>query len=293
MTLEQHLEALKAAHRFQVRKLILVRSLWLMVLAGLVFLYTDLFFQLGDPTRLSLDVLFVAALLAVAILTRHWLTRATSEARRVARLIEEGNPDLRNDLVNAIDFRETLERGAPQPVSTELMQQQIGLATERARAVKRLDSLKPPSLRLEARVLLGSVAVACLLALVFMGHFSAVVPRYLDPFGDHPPYSPTQLSLDPAGATVDYGQSLKIGARAAGPKPTSVSLVLLDKNIPGSKSDEVIRLLRSEPGCDGVPILILSGERLTKSEVAALGANDAVQKPFDVAALVQQIRRYV
>ena len=76
-------------------------------------------------------------------------------------------------------------------------------------------------------------------------------------------------------------------------RETRPSLVLLDKNIPGNSSDEVIRLLRSEPGCDGIPILILSGERLTKSEVSALGANDAVQKPFDVAALVQQIRRYV
>jgi len=229
MTLERQLAALQTAHRRQARKLVAVRSLWLAILAGLALLYVDLFLQLGDPTRLWLELGVGAALVSVAILTGRRLTRATSEERRVARLIEEGNPDLRNDLVNAIDFRETLERGAPQPVSTELMQQQIGLATERARAVKRLDSLKPPSLRLEARVLLGSVAVACLLALVFMGHFSAVVPRYLDPFGDHPPYSPTQLSLDPAGATVDYGQSLKIGARAAGPKPTSVSLVLLDK----------------------------------------------------------------
>ena len=88
--------------------------------------------------------------------------------------------------------------------------------------------------------------------------------------------------------TAENGDKAIAAVREARP-----SLVLLDKNIPGSSSDEVIRLLRSEPGCDGIPILILSGERLTKSEVTALGANDAVQKPFDVTALVQQIRRYV
>lgn len=71
------------------------------------------------------------------------------------------------------------------------------------------------------------------------------------------------------------------------------SLVLLDKNMPGMSSDEVIRSLRSEPGCDTLPILILSGERLTRSDIAAIGANDAVQKPFDVVHLIQQIRRYV
>ena len=71
------------------------------------------------------------------------------------------------------------------------------------------------------------------------------------------------------------------------------SLVLLDKNMPGMTSDEVIRSLRSEPGCDKLPILILSGERLTRAELAELGADDAVQKPFDVAMLIEQIRRYV
>ena len=88
--------------------------------------------------------------------------------------------------------------------------------------------------------------------------------------------------------TADSGAKAIDAARQHRP-----SLVLLDKNIPGSSSDEVIRLLRSEPGCDNLPILILSGERLTRSDVAALGANEAVQKPFDVVGLIQQIRRYV
>lgn len=88
--------------------------------------------------------------------------------------------------------------------------------------------------------------------------------------------------------TADTGTKAIDAARQNRP-----SLVLLDKNMPGMTSDEVIRSLRSEPGCDKLPILILSGERLTRSDVAALGANEAVQKPFDVALLIQQIRRYV
>src|SRR5207245_2335999 len=53
------------------------------------------------------------------------------------------------------------------------------------------------------------------------------------------------------------------------------SLVLLDKNMPGMTGDEVIRTLRGEPGCDKLPILILSGERLTRAELAQLGADGA------------------
>ena len=85
----------------------------------------------------------------------------------------------------------------------------------------------------------------------------------------------------------------------SGPKAIDVArqqrpaLVLLDKNMPGMAGDEVIRTLRGEPGCDKLPILILSGERLTRSDLAALGADGAVQKPFDVVMLIEQIRSYV
>ena len=88
--------------------------------------------------------------------------------------------------------------------------------------------------------------------------------------------------------TADSGEKAIDAARQNHP-----ALVLLDKNMPGMTSDEVIRSLRGEPDGDKLPILILSGERLTRSDIAAIGANDAVQKPFDVIALIQQIRRYV
>lgn len=71
------------------------------------------------------------------------------------------------------------------------------------------------------------------------------------------------------------------------------ALVLLDRNMPGMTGDEVIRTLRGEPGLDKLPILILSGERLSRSELAELGADGAVQKPFDVVMLIEQIRSYV
>jgi CheY-like chemotaxis protein len=71
------------------------------------------------------------------------------------------------------------------------------------------------------------------------------------------------------------------------------ALVLLDKNMPGMTGDQVIRRLRGEPGFDKLPILILSGERLTRDDLTKLGADGAVQKPFDVTLLIDQIRKYV
>jgi CheY-like chemotaxis protein len=67
-------------------------------------------------------------------------------------------------------------------------------------------------------------------------------------------------------------------------------LVLLDRNMPGMSGDEVVGALRAEPGLEHLPILILSGQPVGREELAAIGANGAVLKPFDVNALIEQIR---
>jgi len=69
------------------------------------------------------------------------------------------------------------------------------------------------------------------------------------------------------------------------------SLVLLDKNMPGMRCDEVIRSLRSEAA--RLPILILSGETVSNDELKRLQADGAVLKPFDVTALIAQIREHL
>jgi len=70
------------------------------------------------------------------------------------------------------------------------------------------------------------------------------------------------------------------------------SVALVDKNMPGMSGPEVIRALRNEPGFDGLPILILSGEPVTSTELKALGADGAVLKPFDIQALIAQLRSF-
>ena len=70
-------------------------------------------------------------------------------------------------------------------------------------------------------------------------------------------------------------------------------LILLDKNMPEMSGHEVIQALRAEPGLEPVPILILSGDPISRSELKAMGADGAVQKPFDIPALVAQIRGHL
>lgn len=79
-------------------------------------------------------------------------------------------------------------------------------------------------------------------------------------------------------------------AHACRQKP---SLVLLDKNMPGMTGAEVIRALRDEHGFEQLPILILSGEPVSEQDIESIRANGAVLKPFDVPALIQQIREQI
>jgi two-component system chemotaxis response regulator CheY len=70
-------------------------------------------------------------------------------------------------------------------------------------------------------------------------------------------------------------------------------LILLDRNMPGMSGDETLRAMRGIPALKATPILILSGEPIEPRELAEMGANGAVLKPFDVQALVEMIRKHV
>lgn len=67
------------------------------------------------------------------------------------------------------------------------------------------------------------------------------------------------------------------------------SLVLLDLHMPEMSGEEFIRTLRLKSP-ERVPVLILSGDRLANEEIRALDAEGAIQKPFEMASLLHEIR---
>ncbi len=94
-----------------------------------------------------------------------------------------------------------------------------------------------------------------------------------------------EYGFDPQVAGT--GEAAIAAARAKSP-----DLILLDKNMPGMAGKEVIDALRAA-GVGGIPILILSGDPVDREEIARLGVTGAVQKPFDVPALIDTIRGHV
>ena len=82
-------------------------------------------------------------------------------------------------------------------------------------------------------------------------------------------------------------------AALAAVREQTPDLILVDKNMPGMDGAEVIKALRAQAGLSELPILILSGEPVDRNELREIGATAAVQKPFDVPALIDQIRAHV
>ena len=84
------------------------------------------------------------------------------------------------------------------------------------------------------------------------------------------------------------------GAEAlASVRASRPDLILLDRNMPGMSGDEVIQAMRADTALAEVPVLMLTGEPMEPDEIARLGANAAVLKPFDVPALVELIRSHL
>ena len=70
-------------------------------------------------------------------------------------------------------------------------------------------------------------------------------------------------------------------------------VILLDLNMPGLSGEETIVALRAIDVLAETPILILSGEPMEPAELERLGARAAVQKPFDLPKLIEEIRQAV
>ena len=70
-------------------------------------------------------------------------------------------------------------------------------------------------------------------------------------------------------------------------------LILLDKNMPGMSGAEVVEAFRTDPSLKAIPILIVSGEPMSPDELAVMGANGSVTKPFDLPQLIATIRHHL
>lgn len=69
------------------------------------------------------------------------------------------------------------------------------------------------------------------------------------------------------------------------------SLVLLDLMLPGIQGSDILKIIRSDPTNDNIPIIILSAKSMIDDKVNGLnnGADDYIGKPFNIRELISRV----
>ena len=100
-----------------------------------------------------------------------------------------------------------------------------------------------------------------------------------------------QIIFDEAGFLVvttekgDYLEKLNTGALP--------DLILLDMLLSGKDGREIVRHLKSQERTRHIPVIMFSAHPSAEKTALAAGADDFVEKPFDIDVLMQKIERYL
>ncbi len=219
------------------RGLCLALRAWTWVIGFIVAaLAADVVLHLNGAGRLVLDLVLAALVLGVAGVAMWvaWVRKPSFE--HVARVLEDRDAQLGSKLINILQLREQTEDERLAPLTRELADVAIGGYADELRAVDLPRLARSDRPREEAKRagfgLLGLLMLSGLCWNITRTEW----PRFLDPFGDHPPYSFTRIEISEPGtdaSVVVYGQSILITAKTAGHHPGELFLSYHAPDAPG------------------------------------------------------------
>ncbi len=139
-----------------------------------------------------------------------------------ARVLESRHGRLGSKLMNILQLRVQTTDASVMPMTRELAGLAVGSYARELRDEPIEQLARTDTLRREAkRTARGLLIFAGLLG-IFFDVTRTEALRFLDPFGDHPPYSFTRLEIaEPGadGAQVVYGESLLVTVKSGGHRP--------------------------------------------------------------------------
>jgi hypothetical protein len=189
--------------------------------------WIDLVFEL--PAGLRLVVLLGAVTVAAAI-----VLRAARHARNAGAPVQIAErldrvAATRGQILSAVD----LDRGDRQGLATHRPELSAALAKIAVERAVKLAGAVAAGAAIPARAVSQSVAaLAIAAATIFL--VTLVLPRvaatewrrFVDPFGDNPPFSTIEFEVQPGDAKVVYGSGLEVRVGISGGQADSVEMVL-------------------------------------------------------------------
>jgi hypothetical protein len=217
---------------------------------ALTAIFVDAVVALPPAGLWLVDLTLLGSLIAVVVLGVRQMWRNRFHAERTARLLEE-RLGIRNSVfTNAVDFASSAPRGD----SPILRERAIRLAEERAFELS-------PGKVLSARPLAKAILVVAAAMLTALAGwwlapraFGMVLPRLLDPNGDHPPYTLVEFDVRIAPEPVYHGKPATISVKLGGPEHVEqASVVFLDGEkhepaamYPAGEGEFALRIERAE-----------------------------------------------
>ena len=186
-------------HQKEVGGRVLLRNLQYVWMAFLAAFVLDVALHLSGGWRLGLLLLILVGASVLASVGWHIAYRRRSPLERVARLLEDRDPALGSRLINLIQLEAQTSDGSLSPLTHDLARRAIGIYAEELQSIplETLGRTGEVSRQLR-RAAWGLLLFAAILAAGF--RVTAVeLARFVDPFGDHPPYSFTRLAIFRAG----------------------------------------------------------------------------------------------
>ncbi len=227
-SLTQVMSRLRQADRAwqQQRAMIwLLRGVQWALLVVVVLLAVDVFLHLDAPLRLTLSLITAVAALGLFAWLAHQAWFFTNPAERTARLLESREPELGSKLINVLQLQEKFANAAG--LTRTLAAQAVNDAAAEVREVRFLPLTHEPGTKKQGWQTLFVFAGFVIVSIFTFQAFITTLIRFVDPFGDHPPYSLTSLWLEEpmqTGASVLYRASFTVKCRWSGHDPKELFL---------------------------------------------------------------------
>ncbi len=239
--------------RHRAMTFILRAAFWLL-LSIPVLMLIDVLFHFSDHLRLASGIGVICVILLGLGIAVSLACFIRPPLLRIARLLETRNPELGSKLMNILQLESDAENETATPLTRSLARRAV-VDAGRTLDLPALPKLaREPQMKQRGIHLISGLCAIALLSIFGGKHVRNEWLRFLDPFGDHPPFSLTHLEISKPkqDEKVLYGSSSIVEVVARGHQPKDVFLTA--KSIDGKSSQTTLPM--SARG-DGTFIVLL------------------------------------
>jgi len=212
-------------------------ALWQWLAVAAIIIGIDVLWPLPVPARLLLGLVLLVGV--VRLVWRCVPPRALrlASADRLAREIER-RCDLRhNPLINAVQLQVAPVHGAAPDIKALLLDRSAQRGEAAARATEPARLVEPRARNRSRLALLGAIVFGLGAVLIAPRPIGAVTLRLIDPWGDHPPYTPLTFHIitEPTASQLVYGDSARVDVRIDGGSVPHADLVWRARDVRGAQ----------------------------------------------------------